>query len=77
MFREGYAGRAGSAGAASGLNSAVSRIGGTFAVALLGGILGRAGAQLLQAFHLAAIVAALACFAAAAVAIMLVQETPQ
>ncbi|HEY1491713.1 MAG TPA: MFS transporter [Steroidobacteraceae bacterium] len=68
---------AGSAGAASGLNSAVSRVGGTFAVALLGGILGRAGSQLLQAFHLAAVVAAVACFAAAAVAVLLVNEAPQ
>ncbi len=64
----------GSAGAASGLNSAVSRIGGTFAVALLGGILGRAGTQLLEAFHVAAVAAAVACFAAAAIAIWLVQE---
>ncbi len=67
---------AGSAGAASGLNSAVSRVGGTFAVALLGGILGRAGAQLLEAFHWAAVVAAVACFAAAAAALLLVQEAP-
>jgi hypothetical protein len=65
----------GSAGAASGLNSAVSRVGGTFAVALLGGILGSAGAQLLQAFRLAAVAAAVACFAAAAVAVVLVKDT--
>ena len=65
----------GSAGAASGLNSAVSRVGGTFAVALLGGILGSAGAQLLQAFRLAALAATLACFAAAAVAVVLVKDT--
>jgi EmrB/QacA subfamily drug resistance transporter len=65
----------GSAGAASGLNSAVSRIGGTFAVALLGGILGRAGAQLLEAFHVAAVAAAVACFAAAAIAVWLVEDT--
>jgi predicted MFS family arabinose efflux permease len=64
-----------SAGAASGLNSAVSRVGGTFAVALLGGILGSAGAQLLQAFRLAAIAAAVACFAAAAVALVMVKDT--
>ncbi len=64
----------GSAGAASGLNSAVSRVGGTFAVALLGGILGSAGAQLLQAFRLAAVAAAVACFAAAAVAAVLVRD---
>ena len=65
----------GSAGAASGLNSAVSRVGGTFAVALLGGILGSAGTQLLQAFRLAAIAAAVACFAAAAVALVMVKDT--
>src|SRR5450432_1539675 len=65
----------GSAGAASGLNSAVSRIGGTFAVALLGGILGRAGAQLLDAFHVAAVAAAVACLAAAVVAVWLVEDT--
>jgi EmrB/QacA subfamily drug resistance transporter len=65
----------GSAGAASGLNSAVSRVGGTFAVALLGGILGRAGAQLLNAFHVAAVAAAMACFAAAAIAALLVADT--
>jgi predicted MFS family arabinose efflux permease len=66
---------AGSAGAASGLNSAVSRVGGTFAVALLGGILGSAGTQLLAAFRLAAVAAAAACFAAAAIAILLVRDT--
>jgi predicted MFS family arabinose efflux permease len=65
----------GSSGAASGLNSAVSRIGGTFAVALLGGILGSAGVQLLGAFHFAAGVAAVACFAAAAIAVWLVEDT--
>jgi predicted MFS family arabinose efflux permease len=65
----------GASGAASGLNSAVSRIGGTFAVALLGGILGSAGVQLLHAFHFAAAVAAVACFAAGAIAIWLVEDT--
>ena len=64
----------GSSGAASGLNSSVSRIGGTFAVALLGGILGSAGVQLLHAFHFAAAAAAGACFAAAVTAIWLVED---
>lgn len=65
----------GTAGAASGLNSAVSRVGGTFAVALLGGILGSAGPQLLQAFRLAAVAAAAACLAAAAIAVVMVKDT--
>jgi hypothetical protein len=63
------------AGAASGLNSAVSRIGGSFAVALLGGILGAAGGALLRAFHLAAAAAALACFASAVIALTQVTDT--
>ncbi len=68
------AARADTAGAASGLNSAVSRIGATFAVALLGGTLG-AGTTLLRAFHGAAVAAAAACFAAAAVAFVWVEDT--
>jgi predicted MFS family arabinose efflux permease len=64
------------AGAASGLNSAVSRIGGSFAVALLGGIIGSGGARLLQQFHLACAVAAAACVAAALLTLALVERRP-
>jgi EmrB/QacA subfamily drug resistance transporter len=47
-------------GSASGLNSAVARTGGLVATALLGAVLGAAGAQLVTAFHVAMILGAAA-----------------
>jgi EmrB/QacA subfamily drug resistance transporter len=55
-------------GSASGLNSALARAGGLIATALLGGMLARQGAALLSAFHLAALVGAVAALAAAVIA---------
>jgi EmrB/QacA subfamily drug resistance transporter len=60
------------AGAASGFNSAVSRLGGTFATALMGGIFGASGNALSVAFHAAALAGALAAVLAAVIAVMLV-----
>lgn len=60
------------AGSASGLNSAVARTGGMVATALLGGVLGSAGPQLVSGFHFAAIACALASIAASACAFFLV-----
>jgi len=51
-------------GSASGLNSAVARLGGLVATALLGGVLAARGAALFSAFHIAAIVCANACVGA-------------
>ena len=59
-------------GSASGLNSAVARIGGMVAIALLGGVLSASGPALIGAFHLAAIVCALASGAASLSAFLLV-----
>jgi predicted MFS family arabinose efflux permease len=59
-------------GSASGLNSAVARIGGMVATALLGGVLGAADSALVTAFHAAAVVCAVTCVAASASALLLV-----
>jgi hypothetical protein len=46
---------------ASGVNSAVSRAGSLFAIALHGGVLQQGGPQLFARFHMALSVAAVAC----------------
>jgi EmrB/QacA subfamily drug resistance transporter len=51
-------------GSASGLNSAVARIGGLVATALLGSVLAATGNQLLSAFHAAMVIGAATCGAA-------------
>jgi predicted MFS family arabinose efflux permease len=63
-------------GSASGLNSAVARIGGMVATAFLGGVLGAAGSALVTAFHAAAVVCAVTCVAASASALLLVASKP-
>jgi MFS family permease len=59
-------------GSASGLNSAVARMGGMVATALLGGVLGTAGPALMSGFHVAAVICALASVAASASAFFLI-----
>jgi len=51
-------------GSASGLNSAVARLGGLIATALLGGVFSAGGAALFGAFHIVAIACAIAAFLA-------------
>ncbi|MBV9078759.1 MAG: DHA2 family efflux MFS transporter permease subunit [Methylobacteriaceae bacterium] len=62
------------AGSASGLNSAVARTGGLVATALLGSVLAAHGADLVSAFHAAAVVGAGACAAASLSAFALVRD---
>lgn len=62
------------AGAAAGFNSAISRVGGTFGTALLGGLLGASGAALAHAFQGAALVCAGVCVVAAGLVLALVRD---
>ena len=64
-------------GSASGLNSAVARTGGLVATALLGAVLGAFGPHLIEGFHIAATVGALASVGASAAAFLLVKDTPK
>jgi EmrB/QacA subfamily drug resistance transporter len=63
-------------GSASGLNSAVARIGSLVATALLGGVLAAKGTSLFGAFHMAVIACAAATFGAGVVALALVKNRP-
>jgi EmrB/QacA subfamily drug resistance transporter len=58
-------------GSASGFNSAIARLGGLIATALLGGVLGASGVALIAGFHGAAIMAAIASVLASASALAL------
>jgi EmrB/QacA subfamily drug resistance transporter len=64
-------------GSASGLNSAVARTGGLVATALLGGVFSAAGPHLIEGFHIAAAIGALASVGAAAAAFLLVKDAPR
>lgn len=64
-------------GAASGLNSALARVGSLVVIALLGGVLSASGSALVGAFHLAAIVGALLAMGAGLCAIVLISDPKQ
>jgi EmrB/QacA subfamily drug resistance transporter len=63
------------AGTAAGVNSAVSRAGSLFAIALLGGVLQQGGPQLFSGFHMAMAVAAVACVLAT-LAVFIIEPGP-
>ena len=58
-------------GAASGVNSAVTRLAGLVAATLIGSVLSRQGASLLEAFRVAMAIGAIACIGAAASALLI------
>jgi hypothetical protein len=60
-------------GAASGLNSALARLGGLIATALIGGVIAAKGEALFAAFHVAVIACAIAALAAGIAAFLLVR----
>jgi len=60
-------------GAASGLNSALARLGGLIATALIGGVIAAKGEALFAAFHVAVIACAVAGLAAGSAAFLLVR----
>lgn len=62
-------------GTVSGVNSAVSRAGSLFAIALLGGVLQQGGPQLFWGFHMAMVVAAVACVLAT-LAVFIIEPGP-
>lgn len=57
-------------GTASGFNSAIARTGGLIATALAGAVISRAGAELTDAFHIAAVVAAVLAVSAGVAALV-------
>jgi len=62
-------------GAASGLNSALARLGGLIATALIGSVIAAKGEALFAAFHVAVIACAIAALAAGIAAFLLVRGT--
>ncbi|WP_407352095.1 MFS transporter [Luteimonas sp. R10] len=63
------------AGTAAGVNSAVSRAGSLFAIALLGGVLQQGGPQLFSGFHMAMAAASVACVLAT-LAVFIIEPGP-
>jgi len=61
-------------GAASGLNSAIARIGGLVATAMIGSVMAAAGPSLVTAFGIAAVVGSLLCLGAALSAFVLISR---
>ncbi len=64
-------------GSASGFNSAIARAGGLIGTALLGGVLGAQGEDLVTGFHGAVLACAAACAAASASAFFLIPANPR
>jgi len=62
-------------GAASGLNSALARLGGLIATALIGSVIAAKGEALFGAFHVAVIACAIAALAAGIAAFLLVRDS--